>query len=157
MLPSDLKRQYFQRLYSQHSFRNHFVTLLCNNPLNTWLIILKAYLHQGLEQHNLNHPGSLGPEGGGKITQAKWRIIIKTENNTFTFHPLLLKSNSCCTAVAAGSYCHLKEIYPEPAEGSTGWTPGNGILPMMKSMTSDFWYVGKVLAKEPEKQREINT
>lgn len=53
---------------------------------------------------------------------------------------------------AAGSYDHLKEIYPEPAEGRAGWTPGTGILPIMKSMTSDFWYVGKVLAKEPEEE-----
>lgn len=78
---------------------------------------------------------------------------IKTENNTFMFYPLLLYLQgqcSCCTAVAAGSYYHLKEIYPELAEGSAGWTPGTGILPMMKSMTSDFWYVGKVLANEPE-------
>lgn len=48
------------------------------------------------------------------------------------------------------SYSDLKDIYPEPVEGSAGWTPGTGILPIMKSMTSDFWYVGRVLAKEPE-------
>lgn len=47
------------------------------------------------------------------------------------------------------SYGDLKEIYPEPVEGSAGWTPGTGILPIMNSMTSDFWYVGRVLAKEP--------
>lgn len=72
----------------------------------------------------------------------------KKINNTFTLY--LQTKRPCGTAVAAGSYHHLNEIYPELAEGSAGWTPGTGILPIMKSMTSDFWYVGKVLAKEPE-------
>lgn len=51
-------------------------------------------------------------------------------------------------------YEHMKScvFYPEPLEESAGWTPGTGILPMMKSMTSDLWYVGKVLANEPDRE-----
>ena len=40
--------------------------------------------------------------------------------------------------------------HPEPVEASAGWTPGTGVLPMMNSITSERWYVGRVLANEPE-------
>lgn len=68
---SYLKWEHSPREQSQHSFQNHFLTLVCINPLNKLLIILNAYLHQRLEQHNLNHPGSLGAGGGAKRTQVK--------------------------------------------------------------------------------------
>ena len=53
-----------------------------------------------------------------------------------------------------GTMClwDLRWAYPDPEEGRAGWTPGTGIFPIMKSMTSDLWYVGRVFANEPERK-----